>query len=101
MLFKKQEKELKDLLEIYKAQNRKLKNDIENLNELYKFEKNQNKQLKDINGEDFKDKFKFVIYLPKDEKTPIIYIDGTNIQGFSRLYLTYKPDSEPIVEVDF
>lgn len=65
MLFGKREKELKDLLEIYKEQNRKLKSDIANLEELYQHEKQNNQEMKDITSEDMKDKFKVIVGITK------------------------------------
>lgn len=101
MLFGKREKELKDLLEIYKEQNRKLKSDIASLEEVYQHEKQNNQEMKDITSEDMKNKFKIIIGISKEHHEPIVYINGVKIPEAAQIEFEYQTEKVPEIKVKF
>ena len=101
MLTKKKEKELRDLLEIYKEQNRKLKSDIANLEELYQHEKQNNQEMKDITSEDMKDKFSVIVGITKKHIEPIVFVDGIKIPEAVQIEFRYQIGELPKIKVEF
>lgn len=101
MLLGKKEKELKDLLEIYKEQNRKLKSDIANLEELYQKEKQNNKEMQDITSDELKDKFRVIVGISKKHYEPIVYVDGIKIPEAVQIEFEYKIGELPKIKVKF
>ena len=101
MIFGKKEKELKDLLEIYKEQNRKLKSDIANLEELYQHKKQNNQEMKDITNEDMKDKFRVIVGITKKHIEPIVFVNGIKIQEAVKIEFKYQIGELPWINVEF
>ncbi len=101
MLIKKKEKELRDLLEIYKEENRKLKSDYIRLEQLYDIQLDKNKMLTDINEEKLGEKFDTIIGITKRTYEPIIYIHGIEVPEVSSLILTYKYMEIPTIEIKY
>ena len=101
MLFKKQEKELRDLLEIYKEQNRKLKNDVANLEELYQHEKQNNVEMRDITSDELKDKFRVIVGINKKNNEPIVYVNGIKIPESANIVFEYQIGELPRIKVEF
>lgn len=101
MLFGKKEKELKDLLEIYKEQNRKLKSDLNNMTEMFETEKQLNMFLQEIAGSEFSEKFHIVIGITKDKFMPIVYVDGIKVPAMHSLNVEYKAGECPKVQIKY
>ena len=101
MIFGKKEKELRDLLEIYKEDNKRLKSDYIRLEQLYDIQLDRNKMLTDINGEQLGEKFDTIIGITKRTYEPIVYIHGTEVPKVSELNLIYKNMEIPAIEIKY
>lgn len=101
MLFKKQEKELKDLLDAYKKQNKDLKSNYSKLRQMYDRAITENKKLKDLNSESMKDRFYAIIGITKNTFEPIAYIEGMEIPKISSLHFDYDFMEIPSFQIKF
>lgn len=101
MLFGKKEKELKDLLEIYKEQNRKLKSDLNNMTEMFETEKQLNVSLQEIASSEFSEKFHTIIGITKGNFIPIVYVDGIKVPEMHSLNVEYKAGEYPKVQIKY
>lgn len=101
MLFKKKEKELRDLLEIYKEQNRKLKSDLNNMTEMFETEKQLNISLQEIASGEFSEKFHTIIGITKSNLMPIVYVDGIKVPEMYSLSVEYKAGEYPTVQIKY
>lgn len=101
MLFGKKEKELKDLLEIYKEQNRKLKSELNNMTEMYEEEKNLNVSIQEIASSEFSEKFHTIIGITKGDFMPIVYVDGIKVPEMNSLNVEYEAGSYPKVQIKY